>query len=461
MAYLRLLGGAFIETEDDHLVGPAGQRHRLGLLALLAVGAPHSISRDKLLAYLWPDRSEDRARNLLNQSVHQIRQAVNRQAIRSEGPDLRLDTDALPCDLCRFRVAMDEGRWAVAQGLYQGPFLDGFHLPDSAPFDRWMGAQQVVWASRYRECLEKLGDEAEVNGDWEAALHWWRLRWLEEPLNTGVAAKFVHTLALAGNAPQALVVAREHEALLREELGISPPESFRELIREVLQHRGGHEGREMWRLRTTVKPETPTGSPPAKLEEASPEGFGFRRPGSMGLVGASAVILGLLAVVGIGIPWMEGGPERELREAGGDYPTLVVLPFRNLGSPVDDPLAIHFTDALSRELMANPAVTVVGGARGPPSSGDEHLPQEALPTGPQAGYLGAGYILAGTIRVNRTVPGGGAAVRVAPSLIRALDGGRLWTAEYERGWDQQGQIRAEIVARVEHHLPRNPVATPD
>jgi DNA-binding SARP family transcriptional activator len=69
---LRLLGGAVIESGETLLGGPAAQRHRLALLAILAVEA-RPVSRDKLVAYLWPERETEAARNLLKSALHAVR----------------------------------------------------------------------------------------------------------------------------------------------------------------------------------------------------------------------------------------------------------------------------------------------------------------------------------------------------------------------------------------------------
>src|SRR6186997_2060241 len=73
MLLLRLLGGPSLSGNGSTLTGPATQRHRLALLALLASSRSRPQSRDKLVAWLWPERDMAHARNLLNQGVHALR----------------------------------------------------------------------------------------------------------------------------------------------------------------------------------------------------------------------------------------------------------------------------------------------------------------------------------------------------------------------------------------------------
>jgi len=60
MVSLSLVGGVTLEGADGSLSGPATQRHRLALLALLAAACPRPLTRDKLVGYLWAERDTRR-----------------------------------------------------------------------------------------------------------------------------------------------------------------------------------------------------------------------------------------------------------------------------------------------------------------------------------------------------------------------------------------------------------------
>jgi DNA-binding SARP family transcriptional activator len=51
---LKVFGGVSLAAHAGPLSGSAVQRHRLAVLAVLAVSHPRAVSRDKLLAWLWP-----------------------------------------------------------------------------------------------------------------------------------------------------------------------------------------------------------------------------------------------------------------------------------------------------------------------------------------------------------------------------------------------------------------------
>ena len=64
---LRTFGGLVLLVGEEPTTGTATQRLRLALLVLLAIARGRGLSRDKVLAYLWPETDLRRARHGLNQ----------------------------------------------------------------------------------------------------------------------------------------------------------------------------------------------------------------------------------------------------------------------------------------------------------------------------------------------------------------------------------------------------------
>ena len=91
MSRIRLLAGPSIEDPNGPVPGAVLQRHRLALLALLATAPNGTLSRDKLIAFLWPESETDRARHLLRSAVHVVRRGLGEDAMLSLGDDLRLN----------------------------------------------------------------------------------------------------------------------------------------------------------------------------------------------------------------------------------------------------------------------------------------------------------------------------------------------------------------------------------
>src|SRR5918992_134218 len=160
MLRLRTLGGLTIEDETGPLAGAIARKRSLALLALVAMGTEQGISRDRVLAYLWPESDTDRARNNLKQTLFQLRQELHEDVfIRGPGP-LRLNPDAISVDSCDFQAAIERANPTTAVTLYRGPFLDGFYLPGLAEFERWAESQRGILAQRYAGALETLAGTA-------------------------------------------------------------------------------------------------------------------------------------------------------------------------------------------------------------------------------------------------------------------------------------------------------------
>ena len=70
MLKIHTFGGCYLEREGIRLDTLSGQRKGLALLALLAAAGNRGLSRDALLAYLWPESDDERARTSLKQLVH-------------------------------------------------------------------------------------------------------------------------------------------------------------------------------------------------------------------------------------------------------------------------------------------------------------------------------------------------------------------------------------------------------
>lgn len=220
---LKLFGGASLAAASGPIDGSAAQRHRLALLAVLATSAPKVVSRDKLIAWLWPERDAERARGLLNQAVYVLRQALGPDAILASGDTLRLDPDLVEADVVAFERALAAGDRERAIAVYAGPFLDGFFLDDSQAFERWVERERQRLAGAYARALEELAESAERLGHAHEATAWWKRLAAHDPYDSRVALRLVDALDRAGNRAGAIQHAESHVQMLVEDLALAPP----------------------------------------------------------------------------------------------------------------------------------------------------------------------------------------------------------------------------------------------
>ena len=139
---LRMLGAPSSEGSTGRLSGAAAQPKSLALLALLAAAGERGISRDKILAFLWPETETEKATHRLSQLLHALRQELKAEEVFLGRGALRLNARVVSTDVGEFREAADRGELERAVSLYGGPFLDGFYLSGAVEFERWVDLER-------------------------------------------------------------------------------------------------------------------------------------------------------------------------------------------------------------------------------------------------------------------------------------------------------------------------------
>ena len=229
MIRIQTFGGLSVRGEDGRpLAGSAAQPRRMAVLAVLARAGDRGITRERLVALLWPDAGEERGRNNLAQALYALRRDLGADDAIAGTKELRLDAERVASDVGEFATAVTRGQHAQAATLYAGPFLDGFHVPGAAEFARWMDDERQALAHDHARVLEALARAADAAGDASAATGWWRKLAAADPLNARVTVGLMGALAAAGDPAGALQHARIYEALLEQELDLPPD---REVVR--------------------------------------------------------------------------------------------------------------------------------------------------------------------------------------------------------------------------------------
>ena len=261
---LRLLGPFQIVLDGSPAAGFASDKVRALLAYLCAEGeSPHR--REKLAGLLWPEWPEQSARTNLRQALANLRQVIGDQ--RADPSFLRIsrqtlqfnaDSDAW-VDINALARLVESRSHAVpsttetierleeAVGLYRGEFLEGFSLPDSAPFEEWVLLQREHSHRVVIEALQRLIDAYEQRGALEPALHWtWRVLDLD-PWREQAHRQAMRLLALTGKRSAALTQYETCRRLLADELGVEPGEATTRLYEQIrdsaLGERAAHQAK--------------------------------------------------------------------------------------------------------------------------------------------------------------------------------------------------------------------------
>ena len=122
-------------------------------------------------------------------------------------------------------------------------------------------------------------------------------------------------------------------------------------------------------------------------------------------------------------------------------PSLAVLPFENLGSPSDAYFADGMTEEISSRLGRLRGLRIIGRQSARAYAGSSK-------TASQIGKeLGVTYILAGSVRWDRSRPGRNL-VRVSPALLRVSDGTQVWSEPSEDDLKGIFQMQSRVAEQV-------------
>ena len=234
MIRIRTLGSLTLSRDGVALSGAGTQARRLAVLALVARAGSRGITRDRLLALLWPDGEEEASRAALSQALHALRRQLGDDEVFLGVQTLQLNEAIATCDVLEFDAALADGNWERAVAAYGGPFLEGFRLGGAPEFDRWIDEERSNLSVRYSEAVERLAKIATERGDSADAVRWWRRRAAIDPLNARVTVELMKALDQGGERAAALQQAKIYEALVDQELSLPPDKEvvrFAELLR--------------------------------------------------------------------------------------------------------------------------------------------------------------------------------------------------------------------------------------
>ena len=237
MREARFFAGAALSVDGTPVSGPAGRRHPLALLAVLTAHATPEVGRDKLVDLLWPEKATGSGRHLLSEALYVLRKALGHRALHTSGDKVSLDRETVWTDVGAARHAFRNGDHRTVAELHRGPFLDGFHVSGSPRFEEWRRERAACFDAHFEESLYALADGAERWGDHREAVRWLRQRVAQDPFSSHATHRLMLALARTGDRAAAVLAARSHRRLLKEELDLSPAPCVNDL-EEILTGNG-------------------------------------------------------------------------------------------------------------------------------------------------------------------------------------------------------------------------------
>jgi len=431
---IHTFGGCYLEREGIRLDTLSGQRKGLALLALLAAAGDRGMSRETLLAYLWPESDEERARTSLKQLVHSLRAQLQCPELLLPSAELRLNGAVVWSDVAAFRESIAHGDFQRAAALHSGLFLDGFYLKGSGEFDSWVETERTSLTHLAARAIETLAEQATTRGDPRAAIELWRRLANAEPLSARAAVGLMNALDSAGERAAALQHARVYELLVRNEVGGALDASVLDAVSRLQR---GERAAGAQPTGPTIDRATPSVIERLPLPPRATGSVPRRRSSAGFLVAA-----GVLMVAGVAAyrAWPNGATN------GASVPTtartsVAVLPFANIsGDVANEPFSDGLTDELIGTLGKIPGLKVSG------RTSSFALKGRGLSVRAIADTLGVGAVIEGSVRRE------GSRLKVTVELVNTSDGAVIWSEKYDRelvdALGLQEEIAQSIVAAL-------------
>lgn len=348
MLELKTFGGLRVEADGAPCSGVAARSKLLGLFALLAPGQ-NGMSRDKVIAYLWPETDSAHGRHLLKQACHTLRRELDKPDLFRGRKFLQLNPAAIACDVRRFEAALEQGDPDRGVAEYTGPFLDGFYLDGCGEFEGWVEAERERLARRASSALERLAKDAGARGDHATAADWWRRLAELDPLSAEATLGRMTALAAARERAEALNVGREYAELVRRELDAAPARGVAKLMEQLRQ-----QSDEPVALPDAALP-SPAAAPAARETAEPPPAAPRPRPISRRR--GTFLAAGALAAVAVVVAIVIGTGPRSAQEV------IAVGPIRDYAGATTAALGPAMTEMLANNLARAPGVQVIGTTR--------------------------------------------------------------------------------------------------
>lgn len=386
-ATLFALGRAELRS-GDHESGALVplQPKRLALLAYLAMNATRGAqSRDRLVAFFWPEAGQEEGRAALRQALHHLRQRLSEEAITS-APDgrLTLDTAVVRCDAAELEAAAAAGDDAQVLALYRGDFLDGLLPRETSPeFEEWMDRtrrQLRDTAARSAERLAKAALDSDRYDDTIAS----STRWLEiAPDDERALRTLLLGYEKCGRAADALTVADRVAKEFAVRLGVPLSGESLSLIAAIRARRQKESSNAEatsamhapvpLRIEPLVSSQSPSTAAASPVAEKRKSGNKF--PLSGALFAALLIVVGSVGAVFEIIRYGNSAKEKVARAAATAtlvQDRLIVTDFRDGGSGLGAAIAA----ALRVDLAQTPQIRVLTSAQVRAAARRSEIPDE-------------------------------------------------------------------------------------
>lgn len=280
--YFQLLGALKVRCDGDPVDLGGLRQHRL--LAMLLLNVNRVVSADRLIEAMWDAEPPVTAARQIHNAVAAIRRSLgaSKHIVVKDGPGYRIQADPQDIDSHRFTTMVARASAVAAEGhtaaavelleaglaLWQGPALSGLNSPVLDIVAAKLEEKRLSATERLVALRLDAGDVAALVAQLGELVS-------QNPLREETRRLLILALYRSGRKADALNAYEEGRVLLRDEIGVDPSVSLRELYERILRD---------------DLPQPRQTSEPASLAPA-PGGPPATRPADCGSPGASRSFL--------------------------------------------------------------------------------------------------------------------------------------------------------------------------
>lgn len=213
--------------------------------ALLYYLAAHAkpLTRDRLLAFFWPDQDRAAAQQVLRTTLHGLRKALGSALVVDDdtlaiAPEVLVDVRTFEANLTTPTSTRSVQLLTSTLQLYRGDFLSDFALSEAAEFDDWVFGQQEHYRRLAVRGYVALSQEHEQQQNFAAALDALDRALQFDRLQEDLQRTALRLHYLAGDRAGAIRRYESLRKLLDEELGVPPMAETRALYDQIVSDQG-------------------------------------------------------------------------------------------------------------------------------------------------------------------------------------------------------------------------------
>lgn len=242
------LGGLSLQCSGEPIRGFVSRKVD-ALLVYLAAN-PREHPREVLGEMLWDDLPQNRTMSYLRTALSSLQQQLSPYLIVTR-QTISIDPESnYWLDIQELESVMDasDAEWEQRNGfsrltaknleqainLYQGTFLEGFHIRDARGFEGWMILEQERLRNRTLEAMYRLGEYYLERAQHSTGIATMTRMLQLDPLSEQAHRLLMQMLAQSGQRSAAIAQFEHGRQILEDELGVEPEQETIELYEKIL-----------------------------------------------------------------------------------------------------------------------------------------------------------------------------------------------------------------------------------